>query len=304
MNKNTEQWAGQGCAKNRRAPVSPGVRSVKEEIKMYIKKITYLFISIVIVLAIGTASATAQGIQPSGKKIGLDKQGNTIYQVQTNGIKIGYKLIGSGEPLVMIMGLGATMDLWPMEIIQMLSKNYQLIILDNRGMGYTTTNDETFNYKLFADDVIGLLTVLGVKKTNVIGYSMGSVITQELLLEYPDHFNKAIIHATSVDGSDVAKALTGKTPDNPTIIRQVSATIHWKTPMDQLPSIANQVMFIVGTSDHIVGIESSKILASAIPGAWLVQFKNGTHHLINEAPIEFAKVVLTFLNINETIDVK
>ncbi len=74
--------------------------------------------------------------------------------------------------------------------------------------------------------------------------------------------------------------------------------------MDQLLSIANQVMFIVGTSDHIVGIESSKTLASAIPGAWLVQFKNGTHHLINEAPIEFAKVVLTFLNINETIDVK
>jgi len=271
---------------------------------MHMKKITYLFISLLIVLAIGTTSATAKGIQPSGKEIGIDKQGNTIYQVQANGIKIGYKLIGSGEPLVMIMGLGATMDLWPMEILQILSKNYLLIILDNRGMGYTTTNDESFNYKLFADDVIGLLSVLGVKKTNVLGYSMGSVITQELLLEYPNHFNKAIIHATSADGSAVAKALTGKTPDNPTIIRQISATIHWKTPMDQLPSIDNQVMFIVGTSDHIVGIESSKTLASAIPGAWLVQFKNGTHHLMNESPIAFAKVVLTFLNINETIDVK
>ncbi len=270
---------------------------------MHMKKTAFVIV-LLLLLVIGATSATAQGIQPSGKEIGSDKQGNTIYQVQSNGIKIGYKLIGSGEPLVMIMGLGGTMDLWPLEIIQMLSKNYQLIILDNRGMGYTTTNDETFNYKLFADDVIGLLTVLGVKKTNVLGWSMGSVITQKLLLEYPEQFNKAIIHATSLDGSAVAKALTGKTPDNPTVMRQVLATIHWKTPLDKLPSITNQVMFLVGTSDHIVGIESSKTLASAIPGAWLVQFKNGTHHLIYEAPIEFAKVVSTFLNINETVNVK
>jgi pimeloyl-ACP methyl ester carboxylesterase len=63
-------------------------------------------------------------------------------------------------------------------------------------------------------------------------------------------------------------------------------------------------MLLVGTSDHIVGIESSKAIASAIPGAWLVQFKNGTQLLINEAPFEFAEVVLAFLNINGTVDVK
>jgi pimeloyl-ACP methyl ester carboxylesterase len=53
-----------------------------------------------------------------------------------------------------------------------------------------------------------------------------------------------------------------------------------------------------------VGIESSKILASAIPAAWLVQFKNGTHHLILEAPTEFARIVITFLDINETVEMK
>ena len=264
------------------------------------KKAACLFFSLLIVLAIGVSSTTAQGIQPSGKKIGLDKQGNTIYQVPANGIKIGYKLIGSGEPLVMIMGTGGTMGQWPREVIEALSRKYQLLIPDNRGMGYTTANDVTFTYKLFADDIIGLLDALGLKKANVLGFSMGSGIAQQLLLEYPQRFNKAIIYATSTDGSKVAK----KAFDDPTVQRQMEASSHWKTPLDKLPLIANQVVIIVGTSDAVVEVESSKTLASAIPGAWLVQFKKGTHRLIFEVPIEFAKIVLTFLDINETVEIK
>ncbi len=53
-------------------------------------------------------------VQPSGKNIGKDKQGNAIYQIHTNGIEIGYKLIGSGEPLIMIMGIANTMERWPL----------------------------------------------------------------------------------------------------------------------------------------------------------------------------------------------
>jgi pimeloyl-ACP methyl ester carboxylesterase len=275
-------------------------RSIKKGRKRIMKKTACLFLSLLIMQFIYVSSATAQGIQPSGKKIGLDKQGNAIYQVQANGIKIGYKLIGSGEPLVMIMGTGGTMDRWPREVIEALSNKYQLIIPDNRGMGYTTANDVTFTYKLFADDVIGLLNAIGVKRAHVLGYSMGSGITQKLLLEYPQRFNKAIIYATSTDGSTVAK----KAFDDPTILRQMEASSHWKTPLYKVPLITNQVMIVVGTSDTVVGVESSKTLASAIPGAWLVQFKKGTHRLIFETPIEFAKIVLTFLDINETVEVK
>jgi pimeloyl-ACP methyl ester carboxylesterase len=273
------------------------------------KKITVLFVSLFMILAIGVYSSMAQHIQPSGEKIGLDKEDNAVYQINSNGIKIGYKLIGSGEPLVMIVGLGNTMDNWPKEVIDALSKKYQLILLDNRGMGYTTTNDVIFTYKLFADDVIGLLDTLKVEKTNVLGFSMGSTITQELLLEYPQRFNKAVIYATSTDGSNVATTLKGKAPSgessiNPIVLRQVEATTHWKTPLDKMASITNQVMFIIGTSDIVVGSESSKELASAIPGAWLVQFKNGSHGLMLEAPTEFAEIVLAFLDINETVGVK
>lgn len=196
------------------------------------------------------------------------------------------------------------MDQWPQEVIDALAEKYQLILLDNRGMGHTTANDVAFSYQLFADDVMGLLDALNVKKANVLGFSMGSTITQELLLEHPDRFNKAIICATSTDGSQVAAVLKGQTSDNPTTMRQFEATKHWKTNWDKLPLITNSVMLLVGTSDHVAGTESSKTLASAIPGAWLVQFKNGTHAVMGEAPAEFAKIVLAFLEINETVAVK
>jgi pimeloyl-ACP methyl ester carboxylesterase len=61
-------------------------------------------------------------------------------------------------------------------------------------------------------------------------------------------------------------------------------------------------MFIVGTSDTIVGTQSSKTLASTIPGAWLVQFKKDTYLLMDEAPDEFARTILLFLDIDETVE--
>ena len=126
-----------------------------------------------------TSNAAAQSIQPVGKNLGQDKQGNAIYQVRANGIDIAYKLVGSGEPLLLIAGLGNTMDRWPVPIIEALSSKYQLIIFDNRGIGQTTSNDTPFSYQLFADDSIGLMSALGIRKAHVLGFSMGSTIVQK-----------------------------------------------------------------------------------------------------------------------------
>jgi len=261
-----------------------------------------LFVSLIFTLVIGIPAIQAKDISPVGEKIASDSQGHAIYLTSANGIRIGYKLIGSGEPLMLLTGLGGTMDNWSPELIEAASKKYQLIIMDNRGMGYTTDNGVKFTYRLFAQDVIGLLDALGVQKTNVLGFSQSSVTTQNLLIYYPERVNKAIVHATSTNGSAVAAAFKGKPlPDNPTVKKQLKAAMEWKAPLDKMPLIKNQVMFLVGTADKVVGTESSKTLVKLIPGAWLVQFKDGTHHLQFEAPSEFTRIVLAFLEINETV---
>ena len=248
--------------------------------------------------------AQEQFIEPAGRIIDYDSYGNAIYRVEVNGIEIGYKLIGRGEPLVLILGLAETVDTWPFELIETLMEKYLLIMPDNRGMGYTTANEEPFTFKMFADDIIGLLDALNVKKSHVLGFSMGSFIAQTLLFEYPDRLDKVILHATLTDCRESPMVQEGKLPNNPAVRRQFEIGSQWKTPMDRLPHVTNQVMLLVGTADNIVGLEGSKAIASAIPGAWLVQFKNGTHELIHEAPREFGRIVLTFLDGNEVIEEK
>jgi pimeloyl-ACP methyl ester carboxylesterase len=257
---------------------------------------------LLLVLGIGASASWAKDILPVGEKVAVDAQGRDIYQTSANGIRIGYKLIGSGEPLLLLTGLGATMEDWAPTFIEEAAKKYQLILVDNRGMGYTTDNGQPFDYKLFAQDAVGLLDALGVKQTNVLGYSQSSVTTQNLLLSFPERIAKAVIHATSIDGKAVAAAIKRiRLPDNPTIRKQLQAAMGWTTPLKKMKQITNQVMLLVGTADAVVGTKSSKTLASLIPGAWLVQFKNGTHHLQFEAPAAFTRIVLTFLAMDETV---
>src|SRR4030042_5178773 len=77
------------------------------------------------------AEQPGAAITPRGEKVAVDEQGRAVYQVKGNGIKIGYKLAGTGEPLVLIPGLGNKMEVWPPQLIEGLSRKYQLIILDN-----------------------------------------------------------------------------------------------------------------------------------------------------------------------------
>ncbi len=264
--------------------------------------LTYLLL---LLLGIGASAAWAKDVVPVGEKVAVDAQGRDIYQTDANGIRIGYKLIGSGEPLLLLTGLGCTMDCWTPEFIEEAAKQHQLIVMDNRGMGYTTDDGRPFTYRLFAQDAVSLLDALGVRRTDVLGFSQSSVTTQNLLLYFPDRIGKAVIHATATDGQVVAAAIKRlPLPDNPTIRKQLQAAMAWKTPLEKMKRIKNQVMLLVGTADTVVGTKGSKLLAALIPGAWLVQFKNGTHHLQYEAPAAFTRIVLTFLAMDETVPAK
>lgn len=256
-------------------------------------------------LFLWVGDACAQDIKPVGEKVASDQKGYAIYQIEGNGIKIGYKLRGTGEPLVLIPGQGGTMELWPEKVLSLLSQKYQLILLDNRGMGYSTINDTPFSYPLFANDVIALLDALKVEKANVLGFSMGSMITQALLMEHSSRLMKAVVCSTTMDGAQVATTFTEEelAKFTPTVKRQYEASKLWKTPLDKAALIPNQVLFVIGTVDTRVGIQSSKVLAATVPGAWLVQFKNATHGIILEAQTEFSRIVLTFLDINSTVAV-
>ncbi|MBE9047522.1 alpha/beta fold hydrolase [Pleurocapsales cyanobacterium LEGE 10410] len=118
-----------------------------------------------------------------------------------NGTNLYYELHGKGDPLLMIQGWGADVSNWQ-DIIEPLSKNFQLILFDNRGMGRSQVTPGDYTTRLMADDAAALLDYLQISPTHVLGWSMGGAIAQELALAYPEKVDQLILSATSAKFSE------------------------------------------------------------------------------------------------------
>ncbi len=121
--------------------------------------------------------------------------------VRVGDIGVGYRVYGNGYPLVMIMGYGSTMQLWEPALIRTLSSRYKVIVFDNRGMGNTESGQKEFTIGQFADDTAGLMEALGIAQAHVLGWSMGSLIAQELVLRHPEKVNRLVLYAAHCDAA-------------------------------------------------------------------------------------------------------
>lgn len=120
-------------------------------------------------------------------------------------IQIACRIQGDGAPLVMIMGYGGTMDDWDPTLLRALERHYQVIIFDNRGIGGTTAGTKPFSITQFAQDTAGLLTALNIPQANILGWSMGSHIAQELALNAPQRIDKMVLYATQCGGKEAVQ---------------------------------------------------------------------------------------------------
>ena len=109
-----------------------------------------------------------------------------------NGIKICYELFGKGYPIVLIHGFGVRKEGFKCQI-PALSKTFKVITFDNRGAGKSERVDKPYTMKTLADDVRGLLDFLKIKKTNILGTSMGGLIAQQFVLQYSENVNKVVL---------------------------------------------------------------------------------------------------------------
>ncbi len=117
-------------------------------------------------------------------------------KVKVNDIQIYYEVKGEGFPLVMIAGMGESLNGWDPRLVEELSRKFKLVMFDNRGAGRTDVSDRKYTIKLFADDTAGLMDALGISKAHILGISMGGMIAQELVLNYPEKVAKLVLCST------------------------------------------------------------------------------------------------------------
>ncbi len=102
---------------------------------------------------------------------------------------IYYDEYGSGDPIILIPGLGANRLSWAKQILP-LSNKYHIINIDNRDAGNSGQCSGSYDMNDMTNDIAGLIENLQLKSVCIIGTSMGSYIAQYLALEYPQYVKK------------------------------------------------------------------------------------------------------------------
>jgi pimeloyl-ACP methyl ester carboxylesterase len=138
---------------------------------------------------------------PVGGTIDYHQTAETQF-VTAGGTKIAYRVLGDkpGIPLVVLSPLGSSMDDWDPAITNGLAQKYKVIIFDIPGVGTSggTTPD---NIPDMAKGAVSFIKALGYNKVNLMGFSMGSFISQQILLTEPTLVNKIILTGTGPKGS-------------------------------------------------------------------------------------------------------
>src|SRR6185369_250818 len=93
--------------------------------------------------------------------------------VTANGIKLHYEERGQGEPLILLMGLGAPGSKWA-EHVAAYEQHFRCFLIDNRGAGESDKPTGPYTTRMMAHDTAGLMQALGIQNARVAGLSMGS----------------------------------------------------------------------------------------------------------------------------------
>ena len=130
-------------------------------------------------------------------------------KIKVNDINIYHEIHGDGFPILLIRGLSSDVYRWPPSFVNEISRFFKVVLFDNRGAGRTDKPDIEYSIKMMADDTIGLMNALNLEKVNVLGYSMGGSIAQEIVLNYPERINKLILCGAGSSGPN-AKVATAE----------------------------------------------------------------------------------------------
>lgn len=123
-----------------------------------------------------------------------------VRHLSANGASLGYRVGGRGRPLVLIPGFILTMAEWDPAFIGALATHRRVYIFDNRGVATSTGSVRNLTISKMAGDTAVLIQKLGLRRADVLGFSMGGYIAQELVLRHPRRVDRLVLAATDPGG--------------------------------------------------------------------------------------------------------
>ena len=146
-------------------------------------------------------AATFSVIEPS-IALAEDKLETTATKyIATNGVKFSYRTLGpkSGTPLVFLQHFTGNMDAWDPAVVNAFAKTRPVIVFNNRGVG-ATDGVVADNVEQMTTDAYAFIQALGYKQVDLLGFSMGGFIAQQLAAKHPELVRKVILAGTTHQG--------------------------------------------------------------------------------------------------------
>ncbi|APO56091.1 alpha/beta hydrolase [Bradyrhizobium diazoefficiens] len=232
-----------------------------------------------------------------------------------NGIKVWYAVFGRGEPVLLLHGGLANANYWGHQV-RALQRRYQVIVMESRGHGRSSRNQEPYGYDLMASDVVGLLDHLKIRKAAIVGWSDGAIIGLDIAMKHPERVTKLFAFAANSDPSGVADIASSdvfnayiarageeykRLSPTPTEYKSFVAEITkmWesqpKWTASDLAAIKVPTWIVDGDHDEAIKRENTEFMAANIPGAGLLIQPEVSHFSFLQDPEQFNDDVLRFL---------
>lgn len=122
--------------------------------------------------------------------------------INAGGVSFAYREYGQqngGTPVIFLNHLAAVLDNWDPRIIDGIAAKHHVVIFDNRGVG-ASTGEPSKSIEQMADDAITFIQAKGFKQVDLFGFSMGGMISQEIVLKQPQLIRKMILSGTGPAG--------------------------------------------------------------------------------------------------------
>jgi pimeloyl-ACP methyl ester carboxylesterase len=233
-----------------------------------------------------------------------------------DGIKIWYAQFGRGSPLILLHGGLANANYWG-DQVRALEGRYRVIVMDSRGHGRSTRNAAPFGYDLMAEDVLGLMDYLHIRKAAIVGWSDGAIIGLDLAIHHPDRLTR--LFAFAANSRPGAVKDVSKSPVFTRFIararreyERLSPTAHgydsflaqitrmWQTQPHftaaELEGIKVPTWIVDADHDEAIRRSNTLYMADHIPGSGLVILPQVSHFAFLQDPAWFNAAILHFLS--------
>ncbi|MEN3312210.1 MAG: hypothetical protein V7645_1539 [Actinomycetota bacterium] len=123
--------------------------------------------------------------------------------VAPSGVRIAWERRGTGEPLLLIHGLGYAR--WGWEIVaDGLAEAHEIVLFDNRGIGESDAPTGPYSVPDLALDAVAVLDAAGLERAHVLGTSLGGMIALQFVLDHPARVDKLVLACTTPGGAKSA----------------------------------------------------------------------------------------------------